>query len=145
MKTFTFGFSKCSITQLNNDWVETKKNLIFVILVNNAVKFMFPSKILENRRKSQKTLNYTVMPASFFSRQMALHVFVLIWRKGYLTPLYVCLFFFLFTNLFLKIHSIFPPFLKEKNRNKEKYKGFGRHHSIPSVKLKSKHTELFAC
>jgi hypothetical protein len=28
--------------------------------------------------------------------------------------------------------------LKEKNRNKEKYKGFGRHHSIPSVKLKSK-------
>ena len=77
------------------------------------------------------------MPASFFSRQMALHAFVLIWRKGYLTPLYLCLFFFLFTNLFLQIHSIFPPFLKEKNRNKEKYKGFGRHHSIPSVKLKS--------
>ena len=82
---------------------------------------------------------YTVMRVSFFSRQMALHVFVLIWRKGYLTPLYLCLFFFLFTNLFLQIHSIFPPFLKEKNRNKEKYKGFGRHHSIPSVKLKSKH------
>ena len=75
------------------------------------------------------------MRASFFSRQMALHVFVLIWRKGYLTPLYLCLFFFLFTNLFLQIHSIFPPFLKEKNRNKEKYEGFGRHRSIPSVKL----------
>ena len=54
-----------------------------------------------------KYFRYTVMPASFFSRQIALHVFVLIWRKGYLTLLYVCLFFFLFTNLFLKIYSIF--------------------------------------
>ena len=67
------------------------------------------------------TLVYTVMRASFFSWQMALHFFVLIWRKGYLTPLYLCLFFFLFTNLFLQIHPIFPPFLKEKNRNNKKY------------------------
>ncbi len=50
------------------------------------------------------------MRASFFSMQMALHVFVLIWRKEYLTPFYLCLFFFLFTNLFLQIHSIFPLF-----------------------------------
>ena len=75
-------------------------------------------------------IEYTVMRASFFSRQMALHVLVLIWRKGYLTLLYLCLFFFLFTYLFLQIHSIFPPFLKEENRNKEKYKGFCRHRSI---------------
>jgi hypothetical protein len=47
--------------------------------------------------------------------------------------------YFFFKLAYFPIHPIFPPFLKEKNRNKEKYEGFGRHHSIPSVKLKSKH------
>jgi hypothetical protein len=84
----------------------------------------------------------TVMRESFLNRQMALYVFSLIWRKGYYgayrTPdiLRPFLFFFIF----------FSSFTYERKREKGvKYRGYGRHRSIPSVKLNWKHREPFAC
>jgi hypothetical protein len=82
------------------------------------------------------------MPESFLNRQMALYVFSLIWRKGYYgayrTPdiLRPFLFFFIF----------FSSFTYERKREKgAKYWGYGRHRSIPSVKLNWEHREPFAC
>ena len=41
-----------------------------------------------------------------------------------------------------KLIQFYHLFLKKKKRNKEKYKGYGRHYSIPSVKLKLKHIAI---
>jgi hypothetical protein len=89
--------------------MKTMVKLFWLLFCNEQVKFDI----------CRSDCSYTVIHESFFSRNIALYICKVLWRKVKMTPLYLCSFFFLSTPPYLRFLFNFPKFFHKKRKQEK--------------------------